>query len=133
MILFLNLIIDLYKLKNKKNVSWEESYKYNLLYNYTDFIVKDIQKLGVIGFLFFIILIKILKIVLFVQLISFIFFIFKLNIGFKILIHKRNFFYDIFINNPQVLAYITYNYIKKIKFTKNFFIIFLLNLNHILL
>jgi len=76
MILFLNLIIDLYKLKNKKNVSWEESYKYNLLYNYTDFIIKDIQKLGVLGFLFFIILIKIIKIVLFVQLISFIFFYF---------------------------------------------------------
>jgi len=132
-ILLINFIIDIYKIYKKINIDWWYSYRADLIYNYSDFILKDLKRIKIKGLILFVITLKILKIILIIQTIFFLFFFTKIMLGIKTNISSRGFFVDIFINNPKIMAYLFIYNIKNFKITRRFILISILNINNIFL
>lgn len=132
-ILLINFIIDIYKTYKKINIDWANSYRADLIYNYTDFILKDLKKIKIKGLILFIITLKILKIILLIQTIFFFIFFTKIVLGIKTNISSRGFFVDIFINNSKIMAYLFIYNIKNFKITRRLILVWILNLNNIFL
>jgi len=134
-IIFLNFLYDIYKILKKKNISWKDSYEDRRVYNYSDFVFKDLINVDFKMILPFLVTLKIVNLVLTLQcLITIIFFVFfKIN-GLRPVIKRRGLFWDLFVNNPKVVAFTLVKFLKiRIILNKNIFKSFLIILNNILI
>lgn len=129
----INILIDFYKIWKNKNIFWEESYKNDLIYGYSDLIKKDFKILGIKGILILIITLKVLKIILIIQIITTIYFLIKISFKKNIKINKRSFLIDIFINNSKIVAYLIHKNLKNLKIDLIMIEKIILNVNTILL
>ena len=134
-IIFLNCLYDIYKILKKKNISWKDSYENRRVYNYSDFVFKDLINVDFKMIPPFLVTLKIVNLVLTLQcLITIIFFVFfKIN-GLRPVIKRRGLFWDLFVNNPKVVAFTLVKFLKiRIILNKNIFKSFLVILNNILI
>ncbi len=132
----LNIVLDVIKIFKKKNISWEKSFEKNLIYNYTDFIKKDLPNLNICGLILIILILKIMKIILVIQIILFLYFLLKIIIfNEQNYIKKkleRGFIVDLIINIPKIYSYFFYKNIKNIKnikLNKKIFVTAFISLN----
>lgn len=112
-IIFINILYDLYKIKHNKNISWYESFDKKRVYGYSDLIMVDLKSLKIIDVMVFFLVLNIHKYILKIQLISFIYFfirfMFKKDIE---MVFNKNIYKRIFIDQPKFVAFIL---TKKIK------------------